>query len=274
MEVKAIKEGKYVEVSEGYAIDDEGNDIFISSRSKPIRLPKKVGGTTQYLGVQYKEVWDPDDERKRDEDSGLSEYAFKRERPKFGWVNKIPDNKHVLELARIIFPKDAVTVKEAEKPDNPGEGEIDTRYSPKACAARPRIQLKDLFEKVPGGTGGALLGPKPNPQESPKGEDKSKDKPSHTADISIPPAKLELKDAFQYHFVSAFPSPNIPKELMGDILEEQSDEETSDKQPRIIWRIESELNTDGKTIQRFLRLENLSNKNVYVEYQILRLALL
>ena len=139
-----------VEVASGYAMDGEGNDLYLGEASlktldpADFKLPQTV-----YIVLKYVEV--------------LSDFVSYRanleykghrrisEQVKIDVIITEPDILREVELGRIALTKGVKRITDAKDPANPGDNEIDLRFVPKAGVAGSRLTptvLNDLGEML------------------------------------------------------------------------------------------------------------------------------
>jgi hypothetical protein len=131
-----------VEVATGYAIDGEGNDVYVTEpeiktlNPGDFKLP-----STAYLVVKYAEdLTDFVSYKANLEYKGHRRIA---EKVKIDWIITEPDIAREVELCRIQLTKDVKRITDAKDPADPKANEIDLRYVPAAgvvgqrCRRRP-----------------------------------------------------------------------------------------------------------------------------------------
>jgi hypothetical protein len=120
-----------IEVTPGYAIDGEGNDIFLhETEVKTIDAGKFKLPTTVYVVCKY--VDEPTDFVVNAANPKYKGHKRVLETSKVEIVANEPTPDEGIELARVLITASTAEVKEPHDPSNPGEGEIDTRFVPRA----------------------------------------------------------------------------------------------------------------------------------------------
>jgi hypothetical protein len=143
LKVVTSPEGTSLIVSPGYAIDGEGNDLYLS-KAKEIKLPPIQSfhpPTTVYIALRYneKEV----DMRVNEANPQYSGYAFTAEGIVLEVTPAQPDNNIRIELARIELSENPELIRNAVDISNPGPDEIDLRYV-RGAGARAGTRHRDL----------------------------------------------------------------------------------------------------------------------------------
>ena len=136
-----------VDVSPGYAIDGEGNDLILwEPKIVTIDPGKQLPQLPATCYVVLKYVEDP------------VEFVVNKANPKFKGHRRIhetvridveskePDPKDGVELARILVTDDTIEITEPRDPTSPAPGEIDTRFRPYAGQTGSTIGT-DLIQK-------------------------------------------------------------------------------------------------------------------------------
>ncbi|HET6421536.1 MAG TPA: hypothetical protein VFG19_15370 [Geobacteraceae bacterium] len=114
-----------IEVQSGTAIDGDGNEICLAVTGK-LPLTAYAQPTTVYVTLSYAEVeTDPVTNVKMPDYSGNTRVT---EQAILNLATTVPDNRKVLELARVSLPANATKVANPPDPSQPGAGEIDRRY--------------------------------------------------------------------------------------------------------------------------------------------------
>ncbi len=118
-----------VEVAPGYAIDAEGNDLYLMEpeiktlNPADFKLPQTV-----YLVIKYVEdLTDFVSYRANLEYKGHRRVA---EKTRIDWIITEPDIAREVEIARIHLTKDVKRVTDAKSPFDPKSNEVDLRYVP------------------------------------------------------------------------------------------------------------------------------------------------
>ncbi len=134
-----------VEVSPGYAMDAEGNDIFLPEpeiktiNPGDFKLPQTV-----YLVIKYAEdLTDFVSYRANLEYKGHRRVA---EQVKIDAIITEPDITREVELARVRLTKDVKRITDAKDPKEPRENELDLRFVPEAGIVGSRIPPEQLHE--------------------------------------------------------------------------------------------------------------------------------
>lgn len=134
-----------VEVSPGYAMDGEGNDLYLPEpeiktvNPSDFKLPQTV-----FLVVKY--VEDLDDfvsYRANLEYKGHRRIA---EKLKIEAIITEPDIEREVEIARVHLTKDVKRITDAKDPRDPKSNEIDLRYRPTAGVTGSRISPGTMNE--------------------------------------------------------------------------------------------------------------------------------
>lgn len=235
LKVWAGPDGREINIGPGCAIDGRGRELYLeNTETKPIdpqgyRHPKTV-----YVVIRYgeKEV-DPRESHADPKSTKSTKNAFWKEKTEAYITETEPDNREVIELARIVLSKGATKVSEPEDSHNPTPNEIDRRYV-KRAGARGRMRLADISEEV--GVGGKMK------------VAVSEDAVPSERDPNVLIQRIEGEDRERFYLVNAYP--------IG--------------QARISWRVESE--SDGNAVEYRLYFKNFSSNSVNVAYRVLRLV--
>jgi len=147
LQILARKRGDLsVEVAPGYAIDGEGNDIFLhETEVKSVDPGKFKLPNTVYFVLKY--VDEP------------TEFVVNAANPKYKGHKRVLETSKIeitatepmadegVELARVKLTADTTEIKAASDPYNPGDGEIDTRFVPRAgvCGSMLEPDVADNF---------------------------------------------------------------------------------------------------------------------------------
>ncbi|MCB9728356.1 MAG: hypothetical protein H6744_04505 [Deltaproteobacteria bacterium] len=139
-----------VEVATGYAIDGEGNDIYVAEpeiktlNPGDFKLP-----ATAYLVVKYAEdLTDFVSYKANLEYKGHRRVA---EKVKIDWIITEPDIAREVELCRVQLTKDVKRITDAKDPAEPKANEIDLRFVPAAGVVGTTLapaMLRDLQEML------------------------------------------------------------------------------------------------------------------------------
>lgn len=139
-----------VEVSEGYAVDGQGRDLYLPEpviravNPGDFRLPQTI-----YVVAYYTE--EPTDFVAYKENLQFKGHKRIAEGVKIEVTAREPDIEHEVELARVFLEKGARQIKDALDPLAPRPNEIDLRFVPKAGVAgsflppRIRAELYDIL---------------------------------------------------------------------------------------------------------------------------------
>ncbi len=134
-----------VEISNGYAIDGQGADIFLwETQIKQLNPNDFKLPTTVYLIARYVEEFT--DLVKYKENPDLKGHRRIAEGSRIEWSVTEPDLRSEVELCRINVTKGVKKVTDPKDQLAPGENEIDTRYVPIAGCVGSTIDPKTLWE--------------------------------------------------------------------------------------------------------------------------------
>ncbi len=222
--VHAIADGTAVSIEPGYAIDGRGQDLYLPDRQERQFIPQKYT-PRKYVYVVIKYQDEPVDPRPGGN-------AYIREYPTVDITQDVPDNKDIIELARINF-EEVNAVRDALDPNDPKPNEIDTRYTRKAGS---RARLADFGELVLEGMKSLVPSTEPGP---------SANDPSELIE------SIDYRGGHgghRFYLVSAYPSKKGP----------------------IHWRIESVI--EGGRIKYMLYFKNWSGDEEDVFYHVYRLS--
>ena len=139
-----------VEVQSGYAVDAQGNDVFLwepeirQLNPADFKLPAMVYLVARYIEeftdfISYKENLDFKGHRRVAEST------------KVEWIITEPDVHQEVELCRVSLTKDVKRITDAKDPFNPQPNELDLRFVPLAGIAGsfvPPQTQNDLLEMV------------------------------------------------------------------------------------------------------------------------------
>ncbi|HAN30643.1 MAG TPA: hypothetical protein DCQ06_03505, partial [Myxococcales bacterium] len=134
-----------VEVQSGYAIDGQGQDIFVwepeirQLNPNDFKLP-----TTVYLVARYVEEFS--DFISYKENLDFKGHRRVAEMSKVEWTVTEPDINSEIELCRIALTKDVKRITDAKDPFSPADNEIDLRFVPTAGCVGSRLDPKALWE--------------------------------------------------------------------------------------------------------------------------------
>lgn len=142
--VTTSSSGTAINVSPGYAIDGEGNALYLPKRDKPYQIKLDLSlfhlPTTLYVSIKHNEektnerkIWDAADPNKM-------EFASIIEEPIVEITEEAPDNYYTIELARIKLSAEATRIT---------DDDIDLTERKKAGseAKLEKVTLADLGEK-------------------------------------------------------------------------------------------------------------------------------
>ncbi len=148
LKVTIIREGTAINIAPGYAMDGLGRDLYLPE-SKEIQLPPLRSfnpPTKVYITLRSHER--ETDMRANHANPQYSGNAFIAEESMVEFTKEPPDNNNRIELARVDLSEDAVNLKDAALPGNPGPNEIDLTRVPAAgtrATQRPRtLTLDDM----------------------------------------------------------------------------------------------------------------------------------
>ncbi|MCP4366864.1 MAG: hypothetical protein GY797_01935 [Deltaproteobacteria bacterium] len=226
-----------LKIAPGYAIDGNGNDLYLP-RSEKLEIPIHKPGTTIYVIIRYNE--EKIDKRENIENPEYSDYAFIKEYPIVETSNDEPDNNIAIELARIKFSKGEARIKNPSDPNNPGSNEINMRFVKRAGAIKERVNLENIGEVFKGEltVNGQLT------------NDAKQDFAPSKTDPNVPLDNVTGKDPHMFYLVSAIP--DVENAI-------------------IMWRIETEYNKTKDSVQYKLYFQNRSDCDTLVNYRVCRL---
>ena len=232
LNVIATEDGTALYIGPGYAIDGEGRDLYLPKPDKVSINPQDyIHPATVYVVIS--DGQEKIDLRPNAANPEYSGHAFIKEWPKVEITIDLPDNRHVIELARIRLSKGATRVKDSEDPDKPGSNQIDLRYIKRAGATTRPVKLEDIGEIVKEGEISVV----PSSEAIPLKED-----------TSVPIEKIMGENAPRFYLVNVYP------------LEEG----------RVSWHIESVFSKD--TVQYRLLIKNLHTKAIKVKFRVYKLC--
>lgn len=185
LRVTAREQGTSLYVAPGYAINGEGQDLYLPKPEEISIVPSNYQlPTTVYVVIKYNEK--KVDKRQNTANPEHSDFAFISELPLIEIIEDKPDNHNVIELARIDLSANAVRVTDARDPDNPGADEINLKFIEKAGVAKKPVSIArgNLGERI-----------KNNASVTVTSED--------TASIPLETAKGS--DLHRFYLVSAYP---------------------------------------------------------------------
>jgi hypothetical protein len=134
-------EGLTVEIASGYAIDGEGNDIFLhESVIKNIELQKYKLPRLLYVTIEFIET--PVDFFVNEANPKYQGYRKSLESSKIEITATVPDSMKAIELARIYLEQDKegkIIISEVKDSMKPGVNEIDLRFVPWVKMAIPTL---------------------------------------------------------------------------------------------------------------------------------------
>jgi len=152
LNVSVSSSGDKLTISPGYAIDGDGNDIYLPgpydltipnllSFNPPCKIYVVIGYDEKKIGMR--------DDPANKEYSG---YAYTSEEPGIIITSEAPDNNTRIELARISLSKDPKKLKNAPDPKNPGEDEINLNSRKiagiRAAEKHVQLSLSDIGKKI------------------------------------------------------------------------------------------------------------------------------
>lgn len=136
-----------VEVQSGYAIDGQGNDIFLwEPEIKQLNPGDFKLPTTVYLVLRYIEEFS--DFVSYKENLDYKGHRRVTESCKLEWSVTEPDLRAEVELCRVSLTKDVKRIIDAKDPLQPADNEIDLRYVPIAGCVGSFIDPKTLWEML------------------------------------------------------------------------------------------------------------------------------
>jgi hypothetical protein len=145
------KAGLSVEVAPGYAIDGQGNDIFLNDVQVKTLEPEKLkipaeGDTTVYLTLRF--VEEKADFIVYKENPQFKGHTRMEEKSKIDFSSREPDASSEIELCRVVVNKDVTSLSAARNPLEPGPGELDRRFVPRAGVVGSFLHPKAHFAMV------------------------------------------------------------------------------------------------------------------------------
>lgn len=155
LRVTASPDGYALTIAPGYAIDGDGNDLFLPE-PRELKVPPLNNfnpPTTLYVSIRYDES--PTDQRTDEANPAYSGPAYIEESVIIELTTTPPDNKSQLELARVTLPADADRIKNppaANTSSTAAPCELDFRSVPlagtKSHPSTRQLSLADLGVKV------------------------------------------------------------------------------------------------------------------------------
>lgn len=153
LKVKTAKDGTALVIEAGYAIDGDGHDMFLPE-AKEINLPPLEGFAPPnviYVSIRYTE--EEADYRPDDANPAYSGHAYIAEGVQVEIGSVEPDNREVIELARVQLSESPTFLKDPEVHLRPEADELDMTHVLAAggrMAARPsgQLSLRDLGIQV------------------------------------------------------------------------------------------------------------------------------
>lgn len=231
LKVWAGPDGMEINIGPGCAIDGRGRELYLEdTETKPIDPQGYKPPTTVYVVIRYeeKEV----DPRRSYADPETTKNAFWKEKTEAYITETEPDNREVIELARIVLSEEASRVSDPDDPHNPTPNDIDRRFV-KIAGPRGRMRLADISEEVKEGQTKVAVSEDAVPSER---------------DPNVLIERIEGEDRERFYLVNAYP--------LGPA--------------RISWRVESE--SDGDAVEYRLYFKNFSSESVKIAYRVLRLV--
>jgi hypothetical protein len=147
LQVLARKRGDMsVEVTPGYAIDGEGNDLFLhETEVKTVDPGKFKLPATAYIVIKY--VDEPTEFVVNAANPKYKGHKRVLETSKIEIVANEPSPDEGIELARVKVTADTTEIKAPHDPSNPGDGEVDMRFVPRAgvCGSMLDPQIAESF---------------------------------------------------------------------------------------------------------------------------------
>ncbi|MCA9422628.1 MAG: hypothetical protein KC587_13550 [Nitrospira sp.] len=232
--VEASRDGTALLIRSGYAIDQEGRELFMPNAQEIMLDPQDYQPPSiLYVRLRYREIEiDPRPNAANPEYTG---HAFVQETPTVEvTVAGETEDDSALELARIELSREATRIKDAEDAEKPGPNEIDLRFRPVAGALPGRVTLSHMGEVVRSGELRVASTPETKPDPG---------------DPNILIERVELKqdgDGHRHYQVSAYP------------IEEG----------RITWRVESIFNKQHTEYRLFFK--NFHDRAARVMYEVVR----
>jgi len=133
-----------IEVTPGYAIDAEGNDIFLHETVVQTIDPGKFKlPATAFVVIKY--VDEPTDFVVNAANPKYKGHRRVVETSKVEIVANAPEPDEAIELARVKLTSSVSEVKDAFDPNDPKDGEIDLRYVPRAGVCGSSLDPELLF---------------------------------------------------------------------------------------------------------------------------------
>lgn len=144
LEVEAIKEGKAINVANGYAIDGQGRDLFLEE-GKDIEFDgsEYEPDTPIYVVMKYNEQ--ATDERPVHGEK-RKEFAFIEESVNIAFATDPPDGITAIELARFVLAHGKPALKDPRNPAKTGPNEINRTCIKRAGSLLGRMTLNDIGE--------------------------------------------------------------------------------------------------------------------------------
>ena len=119
--------GLQVRVDPGAALDGLGNELYLGQPQTVTVIPASFTlPQTVYLAISYWEQ--PSDHVENVQAPQYSGDTRMAESPRLAFTASRPDNRSVLELARINLQAGVTEISNATDPDNPGPNQIDRRF--------------------------------------------------------------------------------------------------------------------------------------------------
>lgn len=231
LNVTATEDGTALYIGPGYAIDGEGRDLYLPKPDKVSINPQDyIPPVTVYVVIS--DGQEKIDLRPNAANPEYSGHAFIKEWPKVEITTDLPDNYHVIELARIRLSKGATRVKNPEDTDNPGPNQVDLRYIKRAGATTRPVKLEDIGKIVKEGEISVV----PSSEAIPLKED-----------TSVLIEKIRGENAHRFYLASVYPV----------------------EEGRVLWRIESIFGKD--TVEYRLFFKNFHKKTASVKFRVYKL---
>ena len=146
--VTAAGTGTAVNVAPGYAIDGDGNTLYLPKQNQIVLDNLRIYDpqTTVYVYIKYNKR--KSEEKKNWANPNEMEVAYYTEEPEVGITREKPDNDKFIELARIKLSQNPTLINEAADPKDPKPDEIDLRHRQKAGSKSIRVTVADLGEII------------------------------------------------------------------------------------------------------------------------------
>ena len=182
--VTAAGTGTAVNVAPGYAIDGDGNTLYLPKQNQIVLDNLRIYDpqTTVYVYIKYNKR--KSEEKKNWANPNEMEVAYYTEEPEVGITREKPDNDKFIELARIKLSQNPTLINEAADPKDPKPDEIDLRHRQKAGSKSIRVTVADLGEVIT--------------------EDTNQEVDAND-EIAIPIKLVKKEDYHQFYLASVYP---------------------------------------------------------------------